>query len=137
MRSRDGKVRAEVMSKVNSKNMQKFLDDNIESGATISTDEAKFYRPIKGYEKLLVNHSVSQYVDGMASTNGIESVWAVLKRGFHGTFHHISKKHLSRYVAEFTFRLNQGNVKINTEDRMKSVVKNMTGKKLLYKDLIA
>ncbi len=137
MRSRDGKVRAEVMNKVNSKNMQKFLDDNIESGSTISTDEAKFYRPVEGYEKLLVNHSVSQYVNGMASTNGIESVWAVLRRGFHGTFHHISKKHLSRYVDEFTFRLNEGNVKIDTLDRMKKVVKNATGKRLTYKELIA
>jgi transposase-like protein len=43
----------------------------------------------------------------MASTNGIESVWAVLKRGYVGTFHNISVKHLALYVNEFPFRLNE------------------------------
>ena len=137
MRSRDGNVKAQVMERVNSKNIQAYINENVEAGSTLATDEARFYRPVKGYEKLLVNHSVSQYVNGMASTNGIESVWAVLKRGYHGTFHHFSKKHLGRYVNEFTFRLNQGNVKIDTEDRMKSVVKNASGKRLTYAELVA
>ncbi len=55
-----------------------------------------------------VNHSAGEYVsdDGL-TTNGIESVWAVLKRGVYGTFHHVSPKHLGRYVDEFTFRLNE------------------------------
>ena len=54
----------------------------------------------------------------MTSTNGIESVWAVSKRGFHGTFHHFSKKHIDRYVDEFVFRLNEGNVKNHTMERI-------------------
>ncbi len=137
MRSRDGVVKAKVMDKVNSKNMQKYIVPNIEKGATISTDEAKFYEPIKGFNKLKVNHSAKVYANDMAHTNGIESVWAVLKRGYHGIFHHFSKKHLDRYVNEFTFRLNQGNVRIDTIDRIKSVVKNATGKRLTYKELIA
>ena len=45
----------------------------------------------------------------MASTNGIEAVWAVLKRGIYGTFHHVSEKHLDRTFA-IPFRLNEGNV---------------------------
>ena len=42
----------------------------------------------------LVKHSISEYVNGMAHTNGIESFWALLKRGYHGTYHHMSEKHL-------------------------------------------
>ena len=136
MRSRDGNVKAQVMERVNSKNIQAYVNENVEAGSVLATDEARFYRPVKGYEKLLVNHSVSQYVNGMASTNGIESVWAVLKRGYHGTFHHFSKKHLGRYVNEFTFRLNDGNVAIDTEKRMDSLFGNMAGKTITYKKLV-
>ncbi len=137
MRSRDGKVKASPMDKVDSENIQDYINENVEQGSVLATDEARFYLPITGYDKIKVNHSMSQYVDGMASTNGIESVWAVLKRGYHGTFHHFSKKHLNRYVNEFTFRLNEGNVQIDTESRIKSVFKGITGKRLTYKDLTA
>ena len=50
------------------------------------------------------------------TTNGIESVFAVLKRGLIGVYHHASAKHLDRYVDEFAFRLNEGNVKNHTLD---------------------
>ena len=72
----------------------------------------------------------------MAHTNGIESVWAVLKRGYIGTFHNFSQKHLQRYVDEFAFRLNEGNCKVDTIDRMESLVKCMGGKRITYKELI-
>jgi hypothetical protein len=52
-----------------------------------------------GYGHMTVNHKAAEYVgaDG-ASTNSIESVWAVLKRGIYGTYHHVSEKHLGRYA---------------------------------------
>ena len=65
-----------------------------------------------------VRHSVGEYVRDMAYTNGIESLWAVLKRGYNDVYHKISFKHLDRYLHEFTFRLNQGNVEIHTLDRI-------------------
>ena len=73
----------------------------------------------------------------MASTNGIESVWAVLKRGLTGTFHNVSVKHLGRYVDEFTFRLNEGNVKRHTLDRLNSFVDAVAGKRITYQEVIA
>ena len=73
----------------------------------------------------------------MAHTNGIESVWAVLKRGYNGVYHQWSAKHMSRYINEFTFRLNEGNVKIPTMKRLESLVKGTVGKRLTYKELIA
>ena len=135
LRSRDGQVKATTMERINTNTMQDYLDTNVEVDGTICTDEAKFYQGITGYQKMMVNHSVGEFVNGMASTNGIESVWAVLKRGYHGTFHHFSKKHINRYVNEFTFRLNEGNCSIDTVDRINSVIANMVGKKITYKEL--
>lgn len=69
-------------------------------------------------------------MDGMAHTNGIESFWAMLKRGYHGTYHQMSAKHLSRYVAEFSGRHNQR--PLNTADQMEKMAAGMDGKRLPY-----
>ena len=58
----------------------------------------------------------------------------MLKRGYQGTFHHFSEKHLDRYVSEFAGRHNGRNA--NTIDMMRSVVSKMAGKRLRYDDLI-
>jgi hypothetical protein len=82
-----------------------------------------------------VNHSAGEFVRGSVTTNGFESVFAVLKRGLIGVYHHASPKHLGRYVDEFSFRLNEGNVKIHTLDRLDSFVDGVAGKRLTYKRL--
>jgi hypothetical protein len=64
-------------------------------------------------------------------------VWAVMKRGLHGVYHHASQKHLDRYVSEFTFRLNDGDVARHTLDRIASLLFAANGKRLTYKALIA
>lgn len=137
LKQRDGEVRASSFKKVDYNSVQTYIDQNIKVGSTISTDEARFYKPVKGYSKLMVNHSVGEFVNGMASTNGIESMWAVLKRGYYGTFHHFTKKHIDRYVDEFTFRLNEGNIKIHTLDRISSLLSGGFTKTLTYKELVA
>ncbi|MCY4418246.1 MAG: IS1595 family transposase [Cytophagales bacterium] len=125
------------MGTLNHKAIQEYLDANVAQGSTLSTDEALFYRPVEGYQKIHVNHSISQYVNEMASTNGIESVWALLKRGYYGTYHHFSKKHVDRYINEFTFRLNEGSCWVDTMDRIESLSKSVVGKRLTYNRLIA
>ena len=87
------------------------------------------------FEHESVKHSISEYVNGQAHTNGIESFWATLKRGYHGTFHHISPKHLNRYVNEFATRHNMRSQ--DTEAMMSETVARMVGKRLMYRDLIA
>ena len=72
----------------------------------------------------------------MAHTNGIESVWAVLKRGHDDVYHHFSRKYLQRYVNEFAFRLNEGNIKVHTMDRIESLMNRFVGKQTDYKRLI-
>ncbi len=137
LRERGGQVKTKAFSGITASGMQEFIDQNVERGSVLCTDEARFYRPVTGYQKLVVNHSMSEFVNAMASTNGIESVWAVLKRGYHGTFHHFSKKHVDRYVNEFMFRLNQGNCQIDTVDRMKSLIAASVDKHVSYRELIA
>ena len=82
-----------------------------------------------------VRHSVGEYVRQQAHTNGIESFWALMKRGFDGTYHQMSVKHLNRYVTEFSGRYNSRPK--DTEEQMAGMVQGMVGKRLKYEDLVA
>ena len=110
------------------------MTGNIADDAQVYTDEATAYQ---GLSRLngTVKHSVSEYVDGMAHTNGIESFWSVLKRGYHGTYHKISPKHLDRNVTEFAGCHNMR--RRDTQDQMAQVAGRMSGRRLTYSDLKA
>ena len=69
-----------------------------------------------------------------ASTNGIESFWALMKRGLHGTYHHVSVKHLGRYVDECSGRHNVR--PLDTAEQMAIMAVRSKGKHLTYSDLI-
>lgn len=81
-----------------------------------------------------VKHAIGEFVDGMAHTNGIESFRPMLKRGYHGAYHKMSKKHLQRYVNEFAGRHNLR--PMDTLEQMKKPACEMAGRKLKYKELI-
>lgn len=139
MRERGGNTKAFVLDGSDLGTIQQCLFDNVEIGSTIYSDEHASYSGLDGlfYRHQSVNHSAGHFARGPINTNGIESVWAVLKRGINGVFHHISKKHTERYIDEFTFRLNFGNVKHHTLTRLDSFVDSITGRRLTYKELIA
>lgn len=82
-----------------------------------------------------VNHSTSEYVNDMAHTNGIESFRALLKRGCHGTHHHMSHKHLFRYVNEFSSRY--GLRETDTLEAMSQTVARMVGRSVTYRQITA
>ena len=132
-------MKAQAISNTNAETLKSFVHDHVESGSTVYTDDHRGYLGLHGviYNHASVKHSAREYVNGMIHTNGIESVWAILKRGYTGTFHHFSLKHVQRYVDEFTFRLNEGNVERDTIDRIKSVCAASSGKRLTYQDLVA
>lgn len=134
MRERSGKVKAVVLDCTTRPVIQRELKKSILPGSTIITDEHPSYRD-NGYHHKSVHHSVKQFVDGMAHTNGIESVWAVLKRGFYGVYHQFSVRHLQRYVDEFTYRLNEGNVRVHTLDRIDALIRKTNGVRLTYANL--
>ncbi len=115
------------------------IQRTVQPGSVVFTDDSGLYRNLAraGYFHKAINHSAGEYVAGAAHTNGIESVWAVLKRWHYGTYHKMSKKHLHRYVNEFTFRLNAGDVQRDTVDRMASLSLALCGKRITYRDLTA
>jgi len=139
MRERGGRVKAAPVDSVSSLNLQSAIIENVEPGSMLHTDEGRGYMGIDGllYGHEVVNHGAKEYARGNVNINSIESVWAVLKRGLHGVYHHASKKHLARYVNEFTFRLNEGDVKRHTLERLASLVTACFGQRLTYKDLTA
>jgi len=115
--------------------LQRFVRDNVEPSATLYTDEAAAYRGMPEYDHEAVNHSAKEFVREMAHTNGMESFWAMLKRGYTGTFHKFSEKHLDRYVGEFAGR--HSDRPLDTIDMMVAIAGRMVGKRLCYRDLIA
>jgi transposase-like protein len=139
LRERNGRTIANPVASTDSATLRKEVADNVAPGATLYTDDHAGYRYMNadGYKHESVNHNAGEYVRDGVSTNGIESVWAVLKRGLTGVYHHASEKHLRRYVDEFTFRLNDGNVKRHTLKRLDSLIKDTTGRRITYKALIA
>ena len=141
VRERGGKVKAQPVERTNAATLIPFIEDNVEQGATVYTDDAAAYGALptilNQYQHDVIRHGSGEYVRGDVHTNGIESVWAVLKRSIHGTWHHVSPKHLGRYVNEATFRLNEGNCEVDTIDRMRDFAAGVNGKRLRYKDLIA
>ena len=139
MRERGGRTKAKPVSSVDPKSLKAAIHENVETGSMLHTDEAIGYQGIEGlsYGHEAINHSAGEYVRAGVSTNGIESVWAVMKRGLHGIYHHANKKHLGRYVDEFTFRLNDGDVKRHTLERLDSFVTATAGRRITYRELTA
>lgn len=109
MLQRGGRLRARVIKNRTEGEIMGMVRENLEDGSTLMTDSAKSYRKTSGYTLFnhkTVNHSAKEYVDFMTHVNGIEGVWAQLKRSIHGTYHVISPRHLQSYVDEFVFRYN-------------------------------
>jgi transposase-like protein len=138
MRERGGRTKAVLPETVSSATIEKAIRENIDPSAAIHTDEFIGYQKVgKSYLHKRVNHSKGEYSQNGVTTNSVESVFAVLKRGLHGVYHHASKKHIGRYVDEFTWRLNDGNVKRHSLERLDSFVDAVAGKRLTYKRLTA
>ena len=128
------KIKAKVVKATDAKTLQGFVIATALAGATVYTDDAAAYKGMP-FDHASVSHSVGEYVDGMAHTNGIESFWSMLKRAHKGVYHKISVKHLQRYVDEFSGR--HGVRELDTREQMQSVVARMIGKRLTYRDLVA
>ena len=126
-------VRAQVVDKTDKETLQAFVHRNSYPETQVYTDEATAYVGIDRPHET-VRHSVGEYVRNMAHTNGMENFWSLLKRGFDGTFHHISPKHLNRYVTEFEGRHNDR--PLDTEAQMIKMVRRSEGRHLPYEDLI-
>ncbi len=125
-------VRAQVVERTDAATLQGFVTAHTAPGATVYTDDASTYAGLP-FDHETVRHSLSEYVQGAAHTNGIESLWSMLKRAHKGIYHKMSPKHLDRYVQEFAGRHNLREA--DTLTQMGAVVRGFEGKRLTYADL--
>ena len=139
LRERGGRTVAMTIQNTDKETLQNAIYENVEIGSTLMTDEHAAYVGLNGifFKHETVNHMGGEYSRGPVSTNGVESVWALLKRGIYGVYHQVSAKHLDRYVSEVSFRLNAGAVKQHTLARLDSFVAAVDGKRLTYSRLTA
>jgi transposase-like protein len=134
---RDGKVVSKPLDVVNHKTLKSAIKAVVSKQSTIMTDECSSYHGIgKSFDggHKTVNHSYGEYAYHDITTNTVESYFSLLKRGVHGIFHHISKKHLTRYCDEFSFRWNQREV--TDGQRAVAAIQGIEGKKLPFKEII-
>jgi transposase-like protein len=132
---RGGEVRARPLDRVTAENVEAALREYVAPTAKLYTDEGSHYRwadkPWPGGHAT-VNHSLGEYARGDATTNAVEGFFSLLKRGVYGTFHSVSKKHLGRYVNEFTFRHNTRT--LDDGQRTLHALHAAEGKRLTYRE---
>lgn len=108
MVERKGDVKAEVVKNLKKVTVKPLIEDNIEQGTQVYTDEFLPYADVKkyGFNHDVIKHQIKEYIRGNIHTNTLEGFWSQLKRSIHGTYHSVSPKHLQLYVDEFAFRYN-------------------------------
>jgi len=131
-----GEVRAMAVDSIGGDTLPDFVERHVKWGAVVNSDDAAFYRelPRRGYIHGVVSHSTGQFVDGHNHTQGIESHWAIIKRAYKGAFHWLSRKHLQRYVDEFSFKATCR--EIDTHGQMLEIVWRMQGRSLSWAALV-
>ncbi len=135
---RQGEVRTQVVANVSQKNLGRCIADYVDKGAVVNTDDSGALRgTLKAYKAHhVVNHSAKEYAlkmaDGaVAHVNTCESFFSLLKRGVVGSWHHVSREHLPKYVDEFAFRWN--NRKVSDGERTVAAIKAVEGRRLTYR----
>ena len=107
--SRKGNVVCQMIENTDSATLDRFVRKAVsEKVDLVATDEALGYEHLTdlGYKHKRIRHGAGEYVRGEVHTNNIENFWSLIKRGIVGTYHHVSKKYLPLYLAEFQYRFN-------------------------------
>jgi transposase-like protein len=107
---RKGSFEAKAIPTKGRKILVGVINDRVDKSARIMTDEYAAYKAIeKQYDHETINHKKEEYVRGDVYTNGVENAWSLFKRSIVGSFHHVSEKHIDRYLNEFDWRFNGRN----------------------------
>lgn len=139
LKERGGDVMAKPIAHPDSENILGNIDKHVQFGSTVYSDDHRTYQSLDSlfYRHDSVRHSQGEYAkkDGV-HINAIENVWSILKRTILGVHHHVSSKHLKRYLNEVCFRLNEGNVKVHVKERVAVLCALCSGARLPWKELI-
>ena len=134
VKQRQGAVFAMPVDSTALETLTQFVLSAVEEGEIVYSDEHGGYNDLHLYfDHDFVKHKAREYVRDDVHTNNIESFWALFRRGYHGTYHQMSPKHLHRYVNEFAGRQNARGVAVDVQ--MALLVKGMEGRRLTYKEL--
>lgn len=132
---RGGQVRSFYAGSAKVEEVSKIVRENISKESRLHTDESMVYRKVgrefASHER--VNHGQKEYARGDVTTNTIEGVFSVFKRGMKGVYQHCDERHLHRYLAEFDFRYNNRSaLGVDDQTRAVTALKGVTGKRLTY-----
>ena len=128
-----GQVVAAPIQSVTRETAEAFIGERVESEAEVHTDSSSVHWGLEHHST--VNHSRGEYVRGDVHINGMESFWALLKRGYRGVYHWWSVKHTHRYVDEYAARHNlQGAPSLG---RMAFALFGYPGRRLTWKQLVS
>lgn len=129
---RSGEVRSFKVPNTRKSTLQAVLRPNVDRSAVIMTDENASYNGLDGYFRAhhAVNHSERFVRAVIIHTNFAESYHAMLKRSIIGTHHHISEKHLARYIREREFHWNRR--KATDGERTVNAIQGAKGNRLRY-----
>jgi transposase-like protein len=114
-----GKVRMVAAKDVSADTLKNFIRTHAQAGSEIHSDEFSSYFWLDGseYTHKAVKHADEYVTAEGITTNGIEGVWSLFKRGIIGQFHKVSAKYLPLYLDEFSFRFNNRD-EFNLMDRV-------------------
>ena len=132
---REGHARSFHVANVNARTLRPLIGTNVDRRSHLMTDESPVYvrtgREFAGHTSVV--HSAGEYVRkaGFAHSNTAENFFSIFKRGVIGTYHHMSKAHLSRYCAEFDLRYNTR--ELNDGERAALILKGGEGRRLTYR----
>jgi transposase-like protein len=129
---RGGNIRSAMLDH---RGVMAHVQQNVHPDSLLVTDQAQHYKHPPVADHQAVDHSKFEWVRGEAHTNTLEGFFSVLKRGLVGTYQHVDRKHLDRYLAEFDFRQNtRAKLGIDDVQRAAIAVKGAVGKRLMYRD---
>jgi len=130
--SRDGEARSQVMERVTGENIGKMLTEHVLPDAALMTDELSLYRmPGQAFASHeTVKHVDGEYARGAVTTNTVEGFFSQLKRSIDGTHHHVTRRHLQRYLSEFDYRYSTR--KMSDGERTALTIRKAEGKRLRY-----
>lgn len=133
---RSGEARAMALDRVTGENVRTILRQHVSGDARLYTDESNLYAGMSARfaDHQTVCHSREEYVRGPVHTNTVEGFFSILKRGIHGVYHHVSRRHLPRYLDEFTFRYTNRTARgVEDGPRAMLAIIGSAGKRLTFK----
>ena len=132
----ESRIRLRVVRNPRREELTHHIKENVEQGANVYTDSLPSYELLRedGYIHDVINHA-EKYAAGIVHTNGMENFWSLLKRTLGGTYVSVEPFHLFRYLDEQAFRFNAR--KDVDSGRFADVLKSVSGRRVMYKELIA